>query len=90
MGTSSSLVNRISGLTEKRARFFICPTAIFRRATALYCLPRIDYGEGALIKAFNLGERELRKGITGYPVGDLSRWNNGKRAEEADRVKHGV
>lgn len=28
--------------------------------------------------------------ITGYLVGDLSRWNNGKRAEHNDRVKHGV
>lgn len=26
--------------------------------------------------------------ITGYLVGDLNRWNNGKRAEEHDRVKH--
>lgn len=28
--------------------------------------------------------------ITGYLVGDMARWNNGKRAEEADRVKHGI
>lgn len=28
--------------------------------------------------------------ITGYLVGNLGRWNNGKRAEERDRVKHGV
>ena len=28
--------------------------------------------------------------ITGYLVGNLSRWNNGKRAEERDRVKHGT
>jgi len=28
--------------------------------------------------------------ITGYLVGDMSRWNDGKRAEEADRVKHGL
>lgn len=28
--------------------------------------------------------------ITGYLVGTLDRWNDGKRAEEADRVKHGV
>ena len=28
--------------------------------------------------------------ITGYLVGDMSHWNNGKRAEEADRVKHEV
>ncbi len=27
--------------------------------------------------------------ITGYLVGTLDRFNNGKRAEEADRVKHG-
>lgn len=27
--------------------------------------------------------------ITGYLVGDLSRFNNGKRAEESERVKHG-
>lgn len=27
--------------------------------------------------------------ITGYLVGDMSRWNNAKRAEEHDRVKHG-
>lgn len=26
--------------------------------------------------------------ITGYLVGDLSRWNNAKRAEEKDRLKH--
>lgn len=26
--------------------------------------------------------------ITGYLVGDMSRWNDGKRAEERDRVKH--
>jgi hypothetical protein len=28
--------------------------------------------------------------ITGYLVGDLSRFNDGKRAEERDRVKHGT
>ena len=27
--------------------------------------------------------------ITGYLVGTMDRWNNGKRAEERDRVKHG-
>jgi len=26
--------------------------------------------------------------ITGYLVGNLGRWNNAKRAEEHDRVKH--
>lgn len=28
--------------------------------------------------------------ITGYLVGNLGRWNNAKRSEERDRVKHGV
>lgn len=28
--------------------------------------------------------------ITGYLVGDLNRFNDAKRAEVADRVKHGV
>ena len=26
--------------------------------------------------------------VTGYLSGDVSRFNNGKRSEEADRVKH--
>ena len=28
--------------------------------------------------------------ITGYLVGTLDKWNNAKRAEEKDRVKHGL
>lgn len=28
--------------------------------------------------------------ITGYLVGTMSKWNNAKRAEERDRVKHTV
>ncbi|HAH78365.1 MAG TPA: hypothetical protein DEB16_03500 [Ruminococcaceae bacterium] len=28
--------------------------------------------------------------ITGYLVGTMDRWNDAKRAEERDRVKHGV
>lgn len=28
--------------------------------------------------------------ITGYLVGTMDRWNNAKRAEERDRVKHGI
>ena len=31
--------------------------------------------------------QRLRR-ITGYLVGDMSRWNDAKRAEERDRVKH--
>lgn len=28
--------------------------------------------------------------ITGYLVGDMSRWNKAKQAEERERVKHGT
>lgn len=33
---------------------------------------------------------ERLRRITGYLVGTMERWNNAKRAEEADRVKHAV
>ena len=33
-------------------------------------------------------EFERIRRITGYLVGTTERWNNAKRAEEADRVKH--
>ncbi len=36
-----------------------------------------------------LGFERIRR-ITGYLVGTLDRFNDGKRAEEADRVKHGI
>ena len=40
----------------------------------------------------NLGRRpfERIRRITGYLVGTLDRFNNGKAAEERDRVKHSV
>ncbi len=36
-----------------------------------------------------VGFERIRR-ITGYLVGTLDRFNNGKRAEEKDRVKHTV
>lgn len=35
-----------------------------------------------------IGFQRLRR-ITGYLVGDVSRWNDGKYSELKDRVKHG-
>ena len=43
-------------------------------------------------------ERQMGKGvgferirrITGYLVGTMEKWNNAKRSEERDRVKHGL
>lgn len=35
-------------------------------------------------------EFERIRRITGYLVGTLDRWNDAKKAEEKDRVKHGI
>ena len=44
---------------------------------------------GVPVVGEGVGFERIRR-ITGYLVGTLDRFNNGKRAEEADRVKHGV
>ena len=36
-----------------------------------------------------VGFERIRR-ITGYLVGTVDKFNNGKRAEERDRVKHGT
>lgn len=36
-----------------------------------------------------VGFERIRR-ITGYLVGTVDRFNNGKKAEEKDRVKHGT
>ena len=36
-----------------------------------------------------IGFERIRR-ITGYLVGDISRWNNAKQSEERDRVKHNL
>lgn len=38
----------------------------------------------------NYGDFERLRRITGYLVGSLDRWNDGKKAEEKERVKHSV
>lgn len=36
-----------------------------------------------------VGFERIRR-ITGYLVGTMEKWNDAKRAEERDRVKHGL
>ena len=43
---------------------------------------QIRFGQG-------VGFDRIRR-ITGYLVGSLDKWNSAKRAEERDRVKHGL
>ncbi len=49
------------------------------------CLTQSDLTPAQLGEG--VGFQRLRR-ITGYLVGDVSRWNDGKRAELKDRVKH--
>ncbi len=43
----------------------------------------------AVLVGANVGFERTRR-ITGYLVGTLERFNDAKRAEERDRVKHGA
>ena len=43
-------------------------------------MEKVKLGKGARFE-------RIRR-ITGYLVGSLNRWNDAKRAEERDRVKH--
>lgn len=53
-------------------------------------LNHITYNEnGEAMVGEGVGFERIRR-ITGYLVGTLDRFNNAKRAEEHDRVKHDV
>ena len=53
-------------------------------------LNNITYNEqGEAMVGEGVGFERIRR-ITGYLVGTLDRFNNAKRAEEHDRVKHDV
>ena len=48
-----------------------------------------QYNEEEIMIGECVGFERIRR-ITGYLVGTLDRFNNAKRAEERDRVKHSV
>ena len=50
----------------------------------------VDNDEVELYSEFSEEPFQRIRRITGYLVGTLDRFNNGKRAEEHDRVKHDV
>ena len=52
-------------------------------------LCKVTEVNGVPVVGEGVGFERIRR-ITGYLVGTLDRFNNGKRAEEADRVKHDV
>lgn len=49
-----------------------------------------DAGQAVLDYELQVVPFERIRRITGYLVGGMERWNNAKRAEEHDRVKHGL
>ena len=51
--------------------------------------PKTQKNTKTIIVGESRGFDRIRR-ITGYLVGTLDRFNNGKRAEERDRVKHSV
>ncbi len=59
-------------------------------ATDVYLDPDPDDPQGMLARYTRRTPFERIRRITGYLVGTLDRFNNAKRAEEHDRVKHAV
>ena len=51
---------------------------------------QVDGDEVALDYTFDAKPFERIRRITGYLVGTVDRFNNAKRAEEHDRVKHSI
>ena len=49
-----------------------------------------EEGSVALDYVLQPAKFERIRRITGYLVGTIDRWNNAKRSEEHDRVKHGL
>lgn len=50
-------------------------------------VPQFDPATGEMMIGRGVKFERIRR-ITGYLVGTLDRFNDGKRAEERDRVKH--
>ena len=45
--------------------------------------------DGVQVVGEGVGFERIRR-ITGYLVGTMDKWNDAKKAEERDRVKHGL
>lgn len=74
---------------EKQAYVDYVTTKYKGRIISSLCI-EVDGDEVNLQTTFSDQPFERIRRITGYLVGTLDRFNNGKRAEEHDRVKHTV
>ena len=84
------MTTTIIGMSNEEAQYYI--DAIQRKHPG-QDLKRVTVtadGEYANIEyEFEPHPFERIRRITGYLVGTMDRWNDGKKAEERDRVKHG-
>lgn len=84
-------VNGIENISEKEIRAYInrIKEQSQENVTALDISLAKD---GQVILDYQLKPRKFERirRITGYLVGTIDRWNNAKRAEEKDRVKHSL
>lgn len=84
-------VNVTNGeLPEEEINAYICRAAQLYGREPLGIDIRVDGDFVELSYDFGSVPFQRIRRITGYLVGTLDRFNNGKRAEEHDRVKHGI
>lgn len=55
----------------------------------IHCKSDVAATTDQILVGSNVKFERIRR-ITGYLVGTMDKWNNAKRAEEHDRVKHQV
>ena len=83
-------INGVEGISEKEILSYI---DYIHQDTeddvASLTIEGVSDGNIALDYTLRPQKFERIRRITGYLVGTIDRWNNAKRSEEHDRVKHG-
>lgn len=84
------LFEGLSDVTEAEAKYYVDYTKsqVNGKLKRLAVCPAKTPGEVGLAFTAEQERFERIRRITGYLVGTIDRWNNAKRAEEQDRVKH--
>lgn len=85
------VINGLSDVTEKEILSYI---DMLEKETddtlSSLTISPAENGSVALDYVLQPVKFERIRRITGYLVGTIDRWNNAKRSEEHDRVKHGL